>query len=253
MRGNPVASVGVQRCNDHRADRRHPDGCLCCGCPGDGADFPLPRTASGRCRRRTTPAPATASSPDHHANVARLQLAWTFSAATRGHEAAPLVVGGTMYVVTPYPEPALRARPHQAGRAAKWEYEPEAAPAAQGVACCDVGEPRRGVRRRRDLLQHARQPHGGAWTPRPARAVADQARRHQHRRDDDDGAAGGEGKGARRQQRRRVRRARLAHRARRRSGRDRLARLQHRPRRRRAHRPGLQAVLRAGPRARTSA
>jgi lanthanide-dependent methanol dehydrogenase len=33
-----------------------------------------------------------------------LQLAWSFSTGVlRGHEAAPLVVGDTMYVVTPYP------------------------------------------------------------------------------------------------------------------------------------------------------
>src|SRR5438105_7001712 len=37
-------------------------------------------------------------------NVSRLQAAWTFSTGVeRGHEAAPLVVGSTMYVVTPYP------------------------------------------------------------------------------------------------------------------------------------------------------
>lgn len=37
-------------------------------------------------------------------NVARLGLAWTFSTGvTHGHEAAPLVVGSTMYVLTPYP------------------------------------------------------------------------------------------------------------------------------------------------------
>src|SRR5690348_17018371 len=37
-------------------------------------------------------------------NVASLKLAWTFSTGIdRGQEAAPLVVGSTMYVVTPYP------------------------------------------------------------------------------------------------------------------------------------------------------
>src|SRR4051794_25047700 len=38
------------------------------------------------------------------ANAKELKVAWTFSTGvTRGHEAAPLVVGGMMYVVTPYP------------------------------------------------------------------------------------------------------------------------------------------------------
>src|SRR5919198_1319463 len=36
--------------------------------------------------------------------VKNLRLAWSFSTGvTRGHEAAPLVVGAAMYVVTPYP------------------------------------------------------------------------------------------------------------------------------------------------------
>ena len=46
------------------------------------------------------------------ANVANLKLAWSFSTGVlRGQEAAPLVVNNTMYVVTPYPNIALRARP----------------------------------------------------------------------------------------------------------------------------------------------
>src|SRR4051794_17307912 len=38
------------------------------------------------------------------ANVSRLRVAFTFDThLEKGEEAAPLVVGGTMYVVTPYP------------------------------------------------------------------------------------------------------------------------------------------------------
>ena len=37
-------------------------------------------------------------------NVKNLKLAWTFSTGqTRGHEAAPLIVNGVMYIVTPFP------------------------------------------------------------------------------------------------------------------------------------------------------
>src|SRR5205085_3741322 len=37
-------------------------------------------------------------------NVKNLRVAWTFSTGIpKGHEAAPLVVRDTMYVVTPYP------------------------------------------------------------------------------------------------------------------------------------------------------
>src|SRR5437868_3100528 len=38
------------------------------------------------------------------ANVKNLHAAWTFSTGVlRGHEGQPLVIGNTMYVVTPYP------------------------------------------------------------------------------------------------------------------------------------------------------
>src|SRR5215208_5932978 len=37
-------------------------------------------------------------------NVGRLKVAWTFSTGvTAGHEAPPLVVGSTMYLITPFP------------------------------------------------------------------------------------------------------------------------------------------------------
>src|SRR6476620_631768 len=37
-------------------------------------------------------------------NAGRLKVAWTFSTGVvAGHEAAPLVVGSTMFVVTPFP------------------------------------------------------------------------------------------------------------------------------------------------------
>lgn len=71
-------------------------------------------------------------------NVARLQVAWTFSTGVvRGHEAAPLVVGDTMFVVTPFPNflYALDLKNHGA---VKWSYDPQVSPSAQGVACCDV-------------------------------------------------------------------------------------------------------------------
>jgi lanthanide-dependent methanol dehydrogenase len=63
-------------------------------------------------------------------NVRNLQLAWTFSTGVpRGHEAAPLVVRGTMYFVTPYPN-ILSALDLKNNGAKKWEYK-------QGVACWD--------------------------------------------------------------------------------------------------------------------
>jgi glucose dehydrogenase len=72
------------------------------------------------------------------ANAKDLKVAWTFSTGVnRGQEAAPLVVGDTMYVITPFPN-ILYALDLKKGGEVKWKYEPEPASAAQGVACCDL-------------------------------------------------------------------------------------------------------------------
>lgn len=71
-------------------------------------------------------------------NVGNLKVAWTFSTGVnRGQESAPLVVGDTMYVVTPFPN-ILYALDLKNNGAAKWKYEPQPDASAQGVACCDV-------------------------------------------------------------------------------------------------------------------
>lgn len=71
-------------------------------------------------------------------NVRNLKLAWTFTTGlVRGHEAAPLVVGDTMYFVTPYPN-ILYALDLKNSGAKKWEYKPKPVASSQGVACCDV-------------------------------------------------------------------------------------------------------------------
>ena len=71
-------------------------------------------------------------------NAKNLRLAWTFSTGVlRGHEAAPLVVNNTMYVVTPFPN-ILYALDLTRPGVVKWQYDPKPEPSAQGVACCDV-------------------------------------------------------------------------------------------------------------------
>jgi len=72
-------------------------------------------------------------------NVKQLKLAWTFSTGlTRGHEAAPLVVNGTMYVVTPWPNLLYALDLTKPGAPRKWTYSPNPTATSQGVACCDV-------------------------------------------------------------------------------------------------------------------
>ncbi len=71
-------------------------------------------------------------------NAKDLKVAWTFSTGVnRGQEAAPIVVGSTMYVVTPYPN-LLYALDLKDSGAIKWKYEPKPSASAQGVACCDT-------------------------------------------------------------------------------------------------------------------
>ena len=70
-------------------------------------------------------------------NVGKLQAAWMFSVGTQhGQEAAPLIVGDTLYVVSSYPNKVF-ALDSTTGDL-KWTYIPNQNRAAQGVACCDV-------------------------------------------------------------------------------------------------------------------
>ena len=71
--------------------------------------------------------------------VKNLKLEFTFSTGlARGHEAAPLVVNNTMYIVTPWPNNLYALDLAQPGAPMKWVYQPMPTPASQGVACCDV-------------------------------------------------------------------------------------------------------------------
>jgi PQQ-dependent dehydrogenase (methanol/ethanol family) len=72
-------------------------------------------------------------------NAPQLQLAFSFSTGLeKGHEAAPIVVGDTMYVVTPYPNYVLAFDLSKPGANLKWKFDPHTQASAQGVACCDV-------------------------------------------------------------------------------------------------------------------
>ncbi len=72
-------------------------------------------------------------------NVGKLRVAWTFSDGTlHGHEAAPLVVGDTMYVVTPFPDMLYALDLTKPGASIKWTFKPNPSPTAVGKACCDA-------------------------------------------------------------------------------------------------------------------
>jgi PQQ-dependent dehydrogenase (methanol/ethanol family) len=72
-------------------------------------------------------------------NVTGLHVIATYSTGIpHGHEGQPLVVGTTMYVVTPFPNKLVALDLTQPGLPQKWIFDPHPDQAAQGVACCDI-------------------------------------------------------------------------------------------------------------------
>jgi len=72
-------------------------------------------------------------------NVSRLRPTWTFSTGVLGgHEGQPLVVDGTMYVVTPYPNVLYAFDLGEDDYPLRFKYRPDVNPASVGVACCDA-------------------------------------------------------------------------------------------------------------------
>ena len=72
-------------------------------------------------------------------NVTRLKPLWSFSTGVLGgHEGQPLVVGNTMYVVTPFPNVLYAFDLTREGYPLRWKYRPDVNPTAVGVACCDA-------------------------------------------------------------------------------------------------------------------
>jgi PQQ-dependent dehydrogenase (methanol/ethanol family) len=71
-------------------------------------------------------------------NVAKLQVAWTFSTGVlRGHEGGPLVIGNIMYVHGPFPNPVFALDLNSEGKIL-WKYEPKQDPNVIPIMCCDT-------------------------------------------------------------------------------------------------------------------
>src|SRR4029077_6934631 len=70
-------------------------------------------------------------------NVGKMQVAWMFSTGVlRGHEGSPLVVNGTMYVHTPFPNKVFAIDLDT--QKIKWRYEPKQDVAVIPQMCCDT-------------------------------------------------------------------------------------------------------------------
>jgi PQQ-dependent dehydrogenase (methanol/ethanol family) len=72
-------------------------------------------------------------------NAGSLHPVWTFSTGVLGgHEGQPLVVGDTMYVVTPWPNVLYAFDLTREGYPLRWKYRPDVSANAIGVSCCDT-------------------------------------------------------------------------------------------------------------------
>src|ERR1700689_3223147 len=72
-------------------------------------------------------------------NAKSLHPVWSFSTGVlAGHEGQPLVVGDTMYVVTPWPNVLYAFDLSKEGYPLRWKYRPDVSPNAIGVSCCDT-------------------------------------------------------------------------------------------------------------------
>jgi PQQ-dependent dehydrogenase (methanol/ethanol family) len=72
-------------------------------------------------------------------NARGLHPVWTFSTGVlAGHEGQPLVVNGTMYTVTPYPNVLYAFDLAKEGYPLKWKYRPDVSPNVLGISCCDT-------------------------------------------------------------------------------------------------------------------
>ena len=72
-------------------------------------------------------------------NVQNLHVVSNFATGIpHGHEGGPLVVGSTLYMVTPFPDNLIALDLTQPGFPQKWIFQPNPDISSVGIACCDV-------------------------------------------------------------------------------------------------------------------
>jgi lanthanide-dependent methanol dehydrogenase len=135
-----LGAVGLAACNQNSADRTisgrpqtdHAGIAVApaAASPEDDGQWTMPAKDYANTR-------FSALSEINKGNVKDLQVAFTFSAGTMlGQESAPLVVGSTLYFVTPYPNILYAIDLTQPGGKLKWKFDPKPDASAQGMACC---------------------------------------------------------------------------------------------------------------------
>ena len=127
---------------------------------GDTTAKPLPAATGSAANTWALPPNATRGEPDgdwqmpgrdfaasrfsplaeiNTSNAKDLKVVTTMSTGVlHGHEGQPLVVNGTMYIVTPYPNFLYAVDLSKPGGQLKWVYAPKTDSRAVGIACCDI-------------------------------------------------------------------------------------------------------------------
>ena len=136
-----VCGIALAACHPASGPSARPAPVASTAATGATANF-APNDPPGEWRRQGRDFASTRYSPLAQvdtSNVARLKMAWSFSdGIPYGHESAPLVVGDTLYLVTPYPNVAYALDLTRPGAPIKWTYQPHPLPIAVGKACCDA-------------------------------------------------------------------------------------------------------------------
>jgi len=100
--------------------------------PLPGAEWHLPNGDLANTRYSTL-AQITAS------NVGELKpVSIMHTGIPQGHEGNPLVVGDTLFMVTPYPNKLIAIDLANPNGPVKWTYDPHPDPRSIGIACCDL-------------------------------------------------------------------------------------------------------------------
>ena len=95
--------------------------------------------------------------PDQYTECSEPARRHTYSTGIpHGHEGCPLVVGSTLYMVTPFPNNLIALDLTKPGFPQKWIFQPNPDSRVGGRSLLRHGESRRQFRRRQDHLQHAR-------------------------------------------------------------------------------------------------
>ena len=137
-----------------------------------------------------------------------MQVAWMFSTGVlRGHEGSPLVVSGTMYVHTPFPNKVFAIDLDT--QKIKWRYEPKQDAAVIPQMCCDTVYRGLAYAENKIFLQQADSTLVALDAEHRQSDLVGEERRSEGRRGQHQCAARLQGQGDHRHFRRRVGRARL--------------------------------------------